>query len=145
MLVHHVVGGQTGERLRDPGAVEVGDAGERVGIGAQQRGRTLGADHGDRLGLGHGGEHRAVGDVGHGCRARRAEASTLEGGGEVGAGRQAAHEAMDRADGQLVVDQLDHEHHRGVGRPPWALVGPSLVPVGERGLVAVVAIGDHHR
>ena len=75
----------------------------------------------------------------------RAEAATLEGGREVGAGGQTAHQAMDRADRQLVVDQLDHEHHRGVGRAAGALVGPTLVPVGERGLVAVVAVGDHHR
>ena len=53
---------------------------------------------------------------------------------------------MDGTDRELALGQLDHERHDEVvvARRPVAR-GPPLGLVGEGGLVAVVAVGDHHR
>ena len=46
---------------------------------------------------------------------------------------------------QLVLDQLDHEAQRQVGRGARAVDDPALVPVLQGRLVAVVPVGDHDR
>ena len=71
----------------------------------------------------------------------------LEGGHQVEVVGEARQQAVDRPDAELLVDQLDHEAHDGLGPAGGAVgrVGPALVAVGERGLVAVVAVGDDDR
>ena len=55
-------------------------------------------------------------------------------------------QAVDGQHGELVLDQLDDERqHARRSRRSAAGRGASLVAVGERGLVAVVAVGDHDR
>ena len=64
---------------------------------------------------------------------------------EVGAGGEPGDEAVDGVHGELVLDQLDDEGERGAGVAGVAVGGLALGLVGERGLVAVVPVGDHDR
>ena len=51
---------------------------------------------------------------------------------------------VDGVHGELVLDQLDEVGERGAGVAGVAVGRLPLGLVGERGLVAVVAVGDHH-
>ena len=57
---------------------------------------------------------------------------------------QAGEQAVDRVHGELVLDQLHEVGEGGAGGAGVAVGGLPLRLVGERGLVAVVAVGDDH-
>jgi hypothetical protein len=54
---------------------------------------------------------------------------------------------MSRQNGQLLLLGLEEQHHHVLGRRVFlaGLVGPSLVAITERGLVAMMAVGDGDR
>ena len=78
----------------------------------------------------------------------RAERDDLERVGEPGpkvdVGGQ-VEQAVDRLDVELVVDQLDHQHHDRSRAADFLARGAQLVAVGARGLEAVVTVGEHDR
>ena len=133
------------ERLEsqvEPAGVEVADVGEDLGAGYQEP-RAVRQDEGESAALDH-----ALGDVG----ADGAGRLDLEEGLERAAGSstsaaQTGHQPVDRQHRQLVVDQLDHVDEHRLAPPGAGGVArvALLVAVGERRLVAVVAVGDDDR
>ena len=61
----------------------------------------------------------------------------------IPAGR--SRQAMDRLDVELVVDQLDDEHHDRARTADRFARGAQLFAVGARGLEAVMTVGEHQR
>ena len=112
---------------------------------ASGRGRSRATDppgrtRRERARLGHAGEDHGVGDAPVGNVEERGQRGLeVEAVGEVG------EEAVDGPHGELVVDELHHVDDHQIGTAARALGLATLVAVGERGLVAVVAVGDDHR
>ena len=65
-----------------------------------------------------------------------------EGLEQIGGRIEPTHQSMDRSDAELRLGQFDDETHHGIGRGACA-VGPAHpIPMGQRGLIPMVTIGD---
>ena len=119
-------------RLGGQGGRVAGDQQPAPAVRVQAEGDRLAGQPAQLLlGLGRGGDRAGV----------EVALQAGQDGGAVDVGQQ----PVDGQDGRAVQVGVDQEHQQLVPRPRPAAVGrPHGVPVGERGPVAVVAVGDQH-